>query len=418
MAGAVSQERWTALLAIAALTMAGAARRAGVESPLLRSTLVDLANDDLSEREAGVELNNYYEGLLRKPPGGHRGRRASAGGPCLLPPRNGIDYAEDAHKIGLKQPVSDIRGFELLPSSSALFHGVELRTNRWGLRGDEWSPHKPPGVFRIAACGASNEMGLGVAYEHSMLHYFERRLNAELSPITRLRYEVLNFCVFGYRLPENVYVVERLMPAFHPDLILVSTSFRDSGAPLIEFLARRTYRGQDLYLDELRTLAGKVLDGPGAETIGRLSLRWLRRQDAVYAALFGELASFSRESGIPVVVMAIRHNVRKRYESLEQLAVRAERHGLPTVRLFDALEGQSPYEMYQDGRDHHTTPTGHRRFADELFDDLLAHPGIRPLLAEGASNPSESGTGPVQVPTAAQPVDHADGDGHPLGRGR
>ena len=72
-------------------------------------------------------------------------------------------------------------------------------------------------MIRIAVMGRSVTMGTGVADEE----VYTARLQSLLDKSARGRYEVLNFAVGGYELPQITTVFDRFLTELEPDLVLV-----------------------------------------------------------------------------------------------------------------------------------------------------------------------------------------------------
>jgi hypothetical protein len=81
--------------------------------------------------------------------------------------------------------------------------GVEMTTNRWGLRDEpDFDPTPPAGHSRILVMGDSIAFGLGIQSSDAYAKVLERRLNSVGSPPT---YEVINTAGPGYS-PSSYYL--------------------------------------------------------------------------------------------------------------------------------------------------------------------------------------------------------------------
>ena len=66
----------------------------------------------------------------------------------------------------------------------------------------------PPETLRIALLGPSHVMGNGVADGETFEALVEERLNREFATGPARRYEILNFGVDGYALPQQIAMLE------------------------------------------------------------------------------------------------------------------------------------------------------------------------------------------------------------------
>lgn len=89
--------------------------------------------------------------------------------------------------------------------------------NLYGFRDGEWSSRKRDGVERVAFVGDSFVEGLGAGDDDTIPRVFGRRAAESGRPV-----EAMSFGVAGIGLREYLTLVRDLVPAFHPDhLVLV-----------------------------------------------------------------------------------------------------------------------------------------------------------------------------------------------------
>lgn len=77
---------------------------------------------------------------------------------------------------------------------------VRYQVNGWGLRGGEWSQHKPAGAVRVAIVGDSFVFGSGVEAPDTLAHQLDARLRERF---VSARFEVLNLGVPGNNLASH-----------------------------------------------------------------------------------------------------------------------------------------------------------------------------------------------------------------------
>lgn len=98
-----------------------------------------------------------------------------------------------------------------------------VQVNSQGMRGDEFSPQKPPGKIRIISFGDSYTYGYGVGqddtYPALLGQLLERGFPGE--------YEVLNAGVNGYGTYQELMYLRRAL-RYQPDIITVSSTYNDS----------------------------------------------------------------------------------------------------------------------------------------------------------------------------------------------
>jgi len=113
----------------------------------------------------------------------------------------------------------------MIPSRDGSFEGMQVRTNREGMRGAELAP-EDPALFRLACLGDSFTFGFGVPEEETYPAVLQRILAASPAPPGR-RYEVLNLGVVGYNTRDEAVVLERKALPLHPSLVVVGYVLND-----------------------------------------------------------------------------------------------------------------------------------------------------------------------------------------------
>jgi hypothetical protein len=107
--------------------------------------------------------------------------------------------------------------WRLRPGLATRHKGARFHTNRDGFRSPELARPAPPGSLRIAALGASIEMGAAVDDDATWPQQLERFLRGA----GRSGAEVLNAGVGGYRAVQVVAAYERDVAPFAPDAVLL-----------------------------------------------------------------------------------------------------------------------------------------------------------------------------------------------------
>jgi hypothetical protein len=376
-------DRGRAALGLAVLLLALGAWRAGALPPTLGGLLADAANSGPSERDIELATQNYYQVLmdtdhLRWGRGGLvrlmfnlvRGEdRTEEGGNWVRLKRSGLLETDE------EQFLAD----ELKADYETVYMGVTVKTNHWRMRDRDYPQEKPPGTFRIALVGSSNDMGYGVAVDRIYPELLEDRLERELGGRAYQHYEVLNFSVGGYQLLHRLYVADHKVPPFHCDMILYVATMHDLRWAAYEPVVKELRAGRELPYEFLRTFAAGAGLEPGQSALA-MKQRLRPRREALVKATFEEMRRVAeRQGALPVLA-----NFRLRVDPIHPEMIRqtelAREAGLVTLEIFDSYEGRSDAEMYLTSTDTHPTAKAHALLADELYRDLLADDTVRARL--------------------------------------
>jgi hypothetical protein len=313
--------------------------------------------------DAEREERGYYETVSRS-------TRIGPSPLWALHERGDLDLGLDETPAVVE--TNDLRSFVLLPGAEIVYRGAELQTNRWGLRDREYDKVKPAGVYRVALLGSSYTMGLGVEGEETFENVTEDLLNRELAGRGYERYEILNFAVSGYGDLQTMYVAERVVPEFQPDVVIhvlhpgesrrIVNRLRlvlDSGAEIED---------EHAYLTRVLRASGGRAGLPPEEFAHRLGPH---RDALVRWALQREVAASRSHGALPVFVL-LPLTTRDFEPSEERRIFELVRDagGLPMI-LSDAYRGASLERIILTQADHHPNPLGHRLIAEGLYTLLL-----------------------------------------------
>jgi hypothetical protein len=122
-------------------------------------------------------------------------------------------------------------------------NGLVYHTNRFGLRGLDFTLKKDPGVTRILILGDSFVFGEGVRFEHTTGEHLERLLNAR----GQERFEVINAGLPGWDTTREIAFLEHKGIEFEPDIVLVGYVLNDAAS------------GVDLWENVLQTYQKRAL---------------------------------------------------------------------------------------------------------------------------------------------------------------
>ena len=331
-------------------------------APQLAQVSIDLRTEQLSTRDGALLVRGYYEDLTT--------------GVRFNPELWGM-YAQrpaDWKEIADSDAVSynkDFLHFELTPNKTTHFKGAPFQTNRWGLRDRDYQKTKPPGVYRMILVGASRSMGSGVANKETFENVLEDRLNAELSPETGLRYEILNFAIGSFGPLRKMRLLEQKAYEFDPDaLIYVTHVFEESFGAYD--LTRAVLGRLDIPYPYLRDII--EMSGVFPELSESAARNRLERYGAeMMHWSWGQVEEQCRERGIRTYMVLIpgllTEPVTLGYR--RSFAVKAAEHGFTPFDLADTFDRAPSQESLAIAPwDGHPNAKGHRMLADRLYEEL------------------------------------------------
>ena len=122
--------------------------------------------------------------------------------------------------------VDSISGIKTLrPDSSLVGSTITIDTNSFGLRSPEIPLEREPRSFRMAVVGASAVMGeLAASNDVTFSRILERELRASF-PTSRI--DVINAGISGHRIADQRRMIESVVLAHDPDLIVMYSGFND-----------------------------------------------------------------------------------------------------------------------------------------------------------------------------------------------
>lgn len=279
-------------------------------------------------------------------------------------------YVEDA-RTGLKL----LRPNRVFPGQE-----VEIRSNSLGLRSPELAPQRAPGSLRVAVVGASTVMG-------ELTRSNDATFPALLGERLRERYpqreiEVVNAGISGYRLADQLRMLENVVLPLQPDLVIVYSGFNDFAdycrAEAPESSARRqglpvvSLPDWLLSVEAVRRHTAFLRTGlPAPQTL--LDPAAVDLQP--YRAQLERLVARARDAGVPIVLATNARAYRPEQPLEEQMRLSAQaRHFNPCFDLagLNTLYDRHNGEILDVGRRlgvpvlplHERIPGGREYFAD------------------------------------------------------
>lgn len=358
-----------------------------------RRLLLSLQDPGLNSADAALRVRGYYEQL---------DQRGALNGQALWQdvaqkPSNWAELSTG----NLLEARSDFLVTTLKPSYHFVWNGHPTTTNRWGMRDREYAVQKPAGTFRIAILGPSLAMGNGVDDSEVFDNVLEERLAREPIASSR-RFEVLNFAVNGYALPQQVALLEDRVLRFQPDVVILTESpyFRDG---IGRFLQRVLWEGHPIPYPDLRELLSKKGLYPLDTTGIPIPFAFLRRMAGALGVdsrmSWGEsrsriqsvsldvgrwatqrMATEIRASGAVPVLLGISPADPLPRDPDALLRVGAE-SGVLAFDLLHLYDGKDLSAIRVAPWDNHPNATGHRMIADGLYNELRQHAAVLHLRA-------------------------------------
>ena len=301
-----------------------------------------------------------------------------------------LDFSMEMWKyaVAMKRAVPDPNlSFVHEPNTHGFFMGQDVNINSFGLRDHEFSPTKPPGVYRILVLGDSTTFGWGVSLDDTASKILERDLNARPIP-GYPRFEVLNAGVGNYDTVQEVTYYKTRGRDFHPDMVILVFFINDP---------EPVPRQKSIWLIDRSYLVAFLtnrLDGVLRKTGSRPGWK------AYYASLYNEdlpgyqackaalldLAATTREEHTKLIVALLPelHEINQEYPfTTEHQKIKdvLAPTSTPVLDLIDGLKGHGPEEtLWVTKLDDHPSGKANTLIAAQLRDAIVAE-----LAASNAS---------------------------------
>lgn len=344
------------------------------------TAIASLRDTGLNVRDAAKQHRGYYEQL------DVRGQINAA------VDASGVDRSQwlDPAQAGIIRYREDRIERDLYPSLNLVWNGNPFTTNSFGMRDREYSLQKPAGTYRIALLGPSHVMGNGVADGETFEHLVEQRLNNELAGSAERRFEILNFAVDGFTLPQQLALLEDRVLQFAPDMVIVS-QYHQGRMMTERYIDKITGKGIPIS-DELRAIlvrAGIDQVGSGSVPIptesGRALARHLGLQPRMPHAEFAarvrrvsdevndwalqRIATVVRDNGAVPVVLALNAVIEDAPTDVPNIeAIR--RAQFLVFDLLDVFPAQDRAALRVAPWDDHPNAIGHQLIADAFYGQL------------------------------------------------
>lgn len=352
----------------------------------VHDVVVDMRNADRNELDLQMLTRNYYEELNVVDRGRWSYNKNFVKRMLALVGVEMNQSAEDKAgnyvritESGATRPGREYVEYELIPNTDIIWRGLPLKINQWGMRDKEYELKRPANTFRIALAGASNSMGHGVAVEHAYPEVLEAMLNENIGKETGTTFEVLNFSVAGYTLLDDLYILENIAIDFEPNLMIIVGTQHDLRWRVSQDVSARTMKGLDLNFDFVNEAVAQAKLQPGDSEL-QVRRRLKPFSDMIVGGVFVHLKKFAEEHGLHAMAIHLHLRTVPVDDMLRRQADLSEQMNMSTLRIFDALVGKDPDDVYIEITDQHPTEYGHRLIAEELYQDMLSEPAIGDLI--------------------------------------
>jgi hypothetical protein len=269
---------------------------------------------------------------------------------------------------------------ELRPLVGTPYLDGTFRTNRWGMRDRDYEKVKPASTYRIALMGPSHVAGWGVSDFEVFDNLVEDRLNAGQGAS---KYEILNFAVPSWSLPQQLIALESKVLEFQADAVWLVATPKDGevAAHHLWNMIRRGFEVPFPYLQNIAREAGIQGNTPEADAVRRLR----PFEDEIVRATYARFAEVARARGAtPVWVFLSLPGHARTEEALPRLREFARAAGFAELDLSRVYEGHEVAALKYAEWDEHPNARGHQVIAEGVYQALQQHPEL--LRKTGAAS--------------------------------
>jgi len=276
-------------------------------------------------------------------------------------------------------PTNDFRTRDLHPSRELTINGIGFRTNRWGMRDNDYPLDPPNGAIRVAVLGSSVTMGWNVPQSDT----FESLTETELAGRHPNRpIELLNFAVNGFSTVSQVEHLTEKVLKFKPHAVLLVSHPEDvvraysmvaktvSGGvkPRYPFLLRILSEAGATATDDRRVLSTKLT--PYGVPVVKGSLE--------------AISAICSQNGIRPMFLYLPSVLQRETTALDrELVASAKSAGFEVFPLYDVYAGETDRsKLVVAPWDAHPNAAGHRLIAGQLIRGLMGSETLRDLLGK------------------------------------
>jgi D-alanyl-lipoteichoic acid acyltransferase DltB (MBOAT superfamily) len=265
---------------------------------------------------------------------------------------------------------SDFLGGELVPLTHIVFKDADFFTNRWGMHDREYEQAKPEGTHRIALVGPSDVMGPGVLAPETFEALVELRLNEQHAGHRFQSYEILNFGVAAFTLPQQTVMIHERVLGFDPDLVIMTLHPVSDPPAMIRYLVSAVQRRVRIPDPELQSIIDRAgIDSTMSDAVAKRNI-WPYFEEIMRWSV-RHVATICRERGIPLGLLVV-DAITESSPREQQLVRYADSLGLAIMDLRDTHRNHDARTLVLAENDRHPNKLGHRLLAEALYRRLLA----------------------------------------------
>ena len=335
----------------------------------VKEVLADLRVSRLSSRDRQLMERGYYEDLI----GVDRFNQDLWQLYAVRPP----DWVDIEKTDAVILEPNEFINYRLKPETEIIFHNVLFKTNRWGMRDQEYTQQKPAGTARIVLVGSSRAMGSGVELEDTFEFLVEQRLNQAFAGSVFESYEILNMSVAGYTLVHQVLRMDEIL-AFQPDLVIIEVNPSFEISTCFRYMLSRDRAGiamPDAFLQDLLS-AGQV-SRQASDTAALAQL--MPYGEDLFDWAFTTMADRIKASGAEPLILYFPSVVPEdRTEDISILFESGTAAGFRVIDLADVFRGEDANTLIIAPWDYHPNAVAHRILAEALIEALVDMGSIPP----------------------------------------
>lgn len=289
---------------------------------------------------------------------------------------DGRSYELEMWKYARDVKVRDLRpafGHRHAPHRQARLMGVDVRTNRYGIRGPEIEQTAAPGVARIAFVGDSTTLGWGVAEEQTFVNQVIEALNRRGH-----RVDGFNLGVGNYNTRQELSLFREVGLPLEPDIVAL-TYFINDAEPMPAYSDETWLDLHSAAWIVFRYRLDSLIRSFGERPDWRHYYRNLYADDAAgwrdTQAALTQFAARTRKAGAALLVFHLPELRKlKPYpfaDITEKVRRAVEAEGVRFIDLLPAVENLDPASLWVTGPDPHPNARANSAFAGAMTRELL-----------------------------------------------
>ncbi len=338
----------------------------------------EMHNGELNAEDLHILAAGYYEGLRNDVPV-----------TAINPGNDGTSTLQSDVR-----PRQDFLSYEFKPNVKRSYAAGMRITNSFGMASPEYSIEKPPHAWRIALLGDSLSVG---PYGHDFGTLLENRLNHDSATFENRTFQILNFSVYGYAVPQMMDAALEEAPRFHPDVYLVAMTGLEfiDGQGWREHVGRLVLNRKDLKYQFLREVVARAGVRP-SDRLVTMAEKLKPFFIPVTRWALGQIRDHAASQGAQMIIVLVPGVINPDFTAndFNRLHPAVDGLGVPVIDLRDTFRSVSLRDFeVTPGKDFHPNARGHERIFDALYSALQARPEVLATL-----------TGTEKAQPAASPV--------------